>query len=573
MNTLNSIKNTTDLNNFAKILGYKPKSLSYILYALPPNEKYRTFTIPKKSGGTRIIQAPTIKLARLQVKLAEKLYECVTDIQSKQKNFWAASYGFQKGKTIVSNASAHRHRRFVFNVDIENFFGSINFGRVRGFFIHDNSFKLEPAVATIIAQIACHNNVLPQGSPCSPIISNLIGNILDRRLIVLARKARCTYTRYADDLTFSTNKMNFPSEIAITQTDGVWGVGDELRHEIENTGFKLNASKTRMSLKSSRQTVTGLVVNIKPNINQDYYRRARAMCNTLFKTGQYFCKIDNKPVMTSNLNPLEGTLSHIYFVKTRKDRDPNVNQKAKEAGEFSLPAAPIELYRRFLFFKHFVALSLPLVVTEGISDTTYLKCAVRALANDFPSLAVMKQGKIERRIRFLRISTTTRRVLDLGSGTGGQARLIGQYSNNIKRYEYRPMKHPVIVLCDNDEGAKSVFSAAKKKSQQNEISYKTKEDFYFLGENLYLIKLPEGSNGEEKQIEDLFPEDILAKEIDGKKFDPKKTHGDEKSYGKVIFADKVVRAKCNAEVFHKFDLLLRRIDLCLTDYKDKSTGN
>ena len=573
MNTLNSIKNTTNLNGLAKILGYKPKSLSYLLYALPPSEKYRTFTIPKKSGGTRTIQAPTAKLARLQGKLAEKLHECVTEIQGKQKKFWSASYGFQKDKTIVSNASAHRHRRFVFNADIENFFGSIHFGRVRGFFIHDNSFKLDPAVATIIAQIACHNNVLPQGSPCSPIISNLIGNILDRRLIALARNVHCTYTRYADDLTFSTNKKHFPSEIAINQSDNVWDVGEELRCEIENTGFKLNKEKTRMSYKNSRQTVTGLVVNVKPNIKQDYYRKARAMCNSLFKTGKYCCQIDNKPVMTSNLNPLEGILSHIYFVKARKDRKPDVNKKASKAGEFSLPSAPLELYRRFLFFKHFVALDLPLIVTEGRSDITYLKCAFRALAKDLPSFSILDQGKLKRRVMFLRTSSTTREVLNLGNGTGGQMNLINQYSKNIKRYGYRALKHPVIVLCDNDRGAKGVFKAAKEKSQFSEISYQTAENFYFLGENLYLVKIPEGEHGKQRMIEDLFPKNILDIEINGKKFNPKEDTNDDKSYGKIIFADRVVRANCNAISFCDFTPLLDRISLCLADYKKKCIEN
>jgi len=200
----------------------------------------------------------------------------VRERKLENERFWFASHGFHQGRTIVSNAEVHKRRRFVFNLDLADFFGTINFGRVRGFFIHDTMFSLEPKVATIIAQIACHDNALPQGSPCSPVISNLIGNILDSRLLALARDAHCTYTRYADDLTFSTNEKLFPTEIAVNVHGADWEVGTLLRKTIEKTGFFINPVKTRMSLRQSRQTVTGLVVNAKANINQDYHRGARA---------------------------------------------------------------------------------------------------------------------------------------------------------------------------------------------------------------------------------------------------------------------------------------------------------
>src|SRR5207253_493823 len=90
---------------------------------------------------------------------------------------------------------------------------------VRGYFIRDKNFVLNEKVATVIAQIACHENALPQGSPCSPVISNLIAHVLDTHLVRLASRVGCTYSRYADDLTFSTNKKPFPREIAIA-SDG-----------------------------------------------------------------------------------------------------------------------------------------------------------------------------------------------------------------------------------------------------------------------------------------------------------------------------------------------------------------
>ena len=96
-----------------------------------------------------------------------------------------------------------------------NFFPSINFGRVRGFFLKDKHFSLQPPVATVLAQIACFENELPQGSPCSPVISNLIGHVLDGRLARFAKTHKCTYSRYADDITFSTSRKDFPPEIGV----------------------------------------------------------------------------------------------------------------------------------------------------------------------------------------------------------------------------------------------------------------------------------------------------------------------------------------------------------------------
>ena len=198
--------------------------------------------------------------------------------------------GFRKKGTIVSNAKNHKRRRYVLNLDLEDFFPTFNFGRVRGFFLKDKAFELEEQVATTIAQIACDGKALPQGSPCSPVISELIGQILDLRLLRFAKKHGLRYSRYADDLTFSTNQKDFPPALAQQDPSDLskWILGDELVLKIEGAGFKINAGKTRMHYRDSRQMVTGLVVNEKANIKSEYYRRARAMCDSLFQTGQYF---------------------------------------------------------------------------------------------------------------------------------------------------------------------------------------------------------------------------------------------------------------------------------------------
>lgn len=210
MSRLAKLRDATGLEELAKLLGFKPKAISYVLYIKNSEQKYTKFEIPKRSGGMRQISAPCSELMSLQRRLAELLQECIAEINEERGVKAVLSHGFRRKHCIKTNAWAHRNKRYVLNVDLQDFFGSINFGRVRGFFILNKNFQLKEKVATLIAQIACHDNALPQGSPCSPVISNLIGHLLDIRLAELARQSGCTYSRYADDITFSTNKPQFP---------------------------------------------------------------------------------------------------------------------------------------------------------------------------------------------------------------------------------------------------------------------------------------------------------------------------------------------------------------------------
>lgn len=388
---------------------------------------------------------------------------------------------------------------------------------------------------------------------------------MDSWLLALARDARCTYTRYADDLTFSTNKKLFLTKMAVNVHGADWEVGKKLRKEIEKSGFFISPVKTRMSLRRSRQTVTGLVVNEKANINQDYYRAARAMCNSLFQTGFYFKPGDDPADVTDNLNPLEGTLSHIYFVKARRDRKPRVNKLAKAAGEFNPQRAPEDFYRKFLFYKYFAAPKAPLIVTEGISDITYLQCAIRALVKKFPLLGKEEDGKVIRLVHFLKPTGTSRDILNLGHGAAGQGSLISSYTNNLKNYVHKPMANPAIILCDNDDGPKTVFKNAEKKGG-TKITTTWTAPFYYLGENRYLVKVPEGATPHPREIEELFQPALLATKLNGKSFDPKKDHGDDTHYGKVAFAESVVRANASNVDFSGFEELLERIEAVLKHY-------
>jgi RNA-directed DNA polymerase len=229
MSRLQSLKTAASLHDVAALLKYRATTLAYILYV--KQNKYHSFAIGKRGGGIRTIHSPSEDLKLLQKNLSDLLQDCAREINEARGFKDQFAYGFKRKRSIIDNATQHRRRRYVLNLDLQDFFPTINFGRGRAFFVLNRDFALQPKVATILAQIACHNHVLPQGSPCSPVISNLIGNILGVRLAKLASVNGCTYSRYADDLTFSTNKPIFPPDIArpVQGQAHLWELGDKVQ--------------------------------------------------------------------------------------------------------------------------------------------------------------------------------------------------------------------------------------------------------------------------------------------------------------------------------------------------------
>lgn len=261
----------------ANLLGIKEKSLRYFLYVIKPDNMYHEFQIQKKCGGKRTICAPDKKLKNIQRKLANVL-NCVYKAKS-------AAHGFVKDKDIVSNAKNHTKRRYVLNLDLENFFDQINFGRVRGMLIKP-PYGIGEEAATVIAQIACYKGKLPQGAPSSPILTNMICSPMDTQLTRVAMKYKLRYSRYADDITFSSFKEEMSQGIASISEFGV-NVGKELADIIEKNGFNVNVGKTRLFSYNNRQEVTGLVVNRFVNIPREYIKEIRAMLDHCRKFGTY----------------------------------------------------------------------------------------------------------------------------------------------------------------------------------------------------------------------------------------------------------------------------------------------
>jgi len=565
MTRLESLRDADTLNKFANLLGYKPKSLTFILYKIPENKKYFEFSIPKKNGTQRIIKAPTDKLKKLQRHLANLLNDCYEEINRTQYKGKKISHGFVRNCSIITNAANHKNKRYVFNIDLQEFFPSINFGRVLGFFNKNNHFQLNPRISTIIAQISCHKNELPQGSPCSPIISNLIGHILDIRLVNLAKLTKCTYSRYADDLTYSTSKKDFPQQIAVMKNSNEWTVGKSLMKEIKRANFFINPEKISMQYKISRQITTGLVVNKKINVKREYYKIARSMCHELFRNDKFYF---NKKISIQNgieedkgkilkeygsLYQLESILGFIKHVNTPKDTRDLIERQYK-------PKGITKLIREFLFYKHFFALKKPLIVCEGKTDIIYIKSALRALSSNYTELVNKHDKKIEFNFKFLNISKHFQDIFEMPTGTSGLKLLINIYNKYMNLYKGNGKKYPVIMIVDNDEGSKEIKSILKARLKLSSIS---PNDYYNVTENLYIVFVSEKDGFE---IEDLFDDKTLKTNLDGKTLSRNKDINPETEYGKHIFAEKVIKANKRNIDFSGFEPLFDKISFVMENY-------
>jgi len=264
----------------ALFFGVSLGKLTYALYRAPDEQRYRAFEIPKRTGGMRQIHAPVGLIRELQEKLAPLL----------QLHYAAhpGAHGFIKERSILTNAAEHVGQRQVLNVDLEDFFPSVNFGRVRGIFMAP-PFKLGPAAAALFAQLCTHRNGLPQGAPTSPPLSNFAAVQLDRALSRLARENGVRYSRYADDITFSGNQTMFPAALAVSAQGegGALGVraGEALERAVIASGFAINHKKVRLQKRDQRQSVTGLNVNAKANVSRKRVRKIRAMLHAWEKFG------------------------------------------------------------------------------------------------------------------------------------------------------------------------------------------------------------------------------------------------------------------------------------------------
>lgn len=272
------------------------------------DQHYHCFEIKKKSGKKRTIAAPD---------------DAIKDIQYRIKNYLEAQFvphesahGFIAKKGIHSNASAHVGQPFVLNVDIKDFFPSIDFHRIKKT-LTSRPYKLSDFSANTIAHFACYKGRLPQGGVLSPIISNIVCKKLDKRLSNWCSRKGFIYTRYVDDITISGKKNPLNINSFVRKLMNINSFMRKLKQTLKSYGFELQPKKTRLQSQEQRQSVTGLVVNEKVNVPQNSFRHIRAILFRVERDGWHKAQKHHESLgFNSNLKQyVQGKIAFIRMVR------------------------------------------------------------------------------------------------------------------------------------------------------------------------------------------------------------------------------------------------------------------
>lgn len=314
---------------------FYPFTMKHLLYYCNPNHvfhRYRQFKIKKKSGGFRQITAPRNQSFMM-------LLQTVNAILKAMYSPSDYAMGFTEERSVVTNASVHKGQNYVFNIDLKDFFPSVEQRRVLKRF-GAKPFNFNPEIALLLSGLCSmrvkreqadetqtHDldkefvYVLPQGAPTSPIITNMICDTLDRRLAGLARRFGLRYSRYADDITFSSMHYVYAEKGEFRK---------ELARIIGSQGFTINDTKTRLQKRGSRQEVTGIIVSDKLNVTKKYVREIRSLLYIWEKYGYSAAmakflpkyKAEKGHVKKGNpdlTNVLDGKLMYLKMVKGETD--------------------------------------------------------------------------------------------------------------------------------------------------------------------------------------------------------------------------------------------------------------
>ncbi len=320
------VKLLSDAKNMLYGEECKPVQLKSLTYYANPTlckKRYQTFTIKKKSGADRTIHAP-VKGLKSILRSLNFVLQCVYEPHE-------AATGFVLEKSIVDNAKKHVGHHYVLNMDLKDFFHTFDRNRVKMGFMFE-PFNLngdkEP-LAFLLASLCTHpfeidgeeKTVLPQGSPTSPTLTNILCKKLDRRLTGLANRFGATYTRYADDITFSSPHNIYTDE----------AFNNELKRIIEDDQkLVINPKKTRLQKAGYRQEVTGLIVNDKVNVHRRYVKQIRMwlylwekwdyeVAQQKFLNDYIADKGHVKNINTHLINVLDGKLEFLKMVKGAED--------------------------------------------------------------------------------------------------------------------------------------------------------------------------------------------------------------------------------------------------------------
>jgi retron-type reverse transcriptase len=266
---------------------------------------YLTFSLPKRSGGQRLIHAPKSGLKAVQRKLLALL--------GAKLPVSPHAHGFVKGRSVRTGAEGHVGKAAVLRLDLKDFFHTVTYVRVRGLLIAlGYGYPVAAALAVLMTEserqpvevdgkvyfVPVSPRVCVQGAPTSPALCNAVVLRLDRRLAGLARKHGFTYSRYADDLSFSGPDVKTSEKLRALAVK-----------IIQEEGFQVNAAKTRLQRRGGRQTVTGVTVNQVLGLSRKERRKLRAMIHqegTKPASAEASARIDGKLAWLSMLNPQQA---------------------------------------------------------------------------------------------------------------------------------------------------------------------------------------------------------------------------------------------------------------------------
>jgi RNA-directed DNA polymerase len=306
--------------------GCKPiqlKSLTY--YANPQfcSKRYQEFLIKKKSGADRTIHAPVNGLKSI-LRSFNFVLQCLYEPNE-------SATGFVLEKSIVDNARKHVGHNYVLNMDLKDFFHAFDRNRVKLALMYEpyNLNQDKESLAFLLASLCTHplhidgeiKTVLPQGSPSSPTLTNILCKNLDRRLNGLANRFGLIYTRYADDITFSSSHNIYTEKV----------FNKELKRIIEDQQLFINPTKTRLQKVGYRQEVTGLIVNEKVNVRRRYVKKIRMWlyywerygyekAEYIFAQDYIADKGHVKNINIQLINVLSGKLEFLKMVRGKEDK-------------------------------------------------------------------------------------------------------------------------------------------------------------------------------------------------------------------------------------------------------------
>ncbi|MDU3181010.1 MAG: reverse transcriptase family protein [Lachnospiraceae bacterium] len=273
-------------------------------------EHYHIEYIPKKKGGRRKLLVPDALLGRIQKNILQNV------LAERKVSSYAKAY--VKGTGIVENALPHSHAEIILKLDIEDFFENITYLMVYQKAFLEKYFP--PAIRTMLAHLCCYNDYLPQGASTSPIISNLVMYSFDEYMGKWCEARKICYTRYSDDLTFS-GKFD------------VKEVKNKVRSFLEKMGFSLNEKKTKVLKPYQRQTVTGIVVNEKPNVSKEYKSQLRQeiyYCEKYGVAEHLYRKRICEKEETTYLKELLGKINYVLQINPEQPYFQEARKKIKE---------------------------------------------------------------------------------------------------------------------------------------------------------------------------------------------------------------------------------------------------